>query len=406
MRSCQAIMCRSDVLTSAILIEDTNLDIILKRGIVMKRECSIADSKFVYTKDELAYQEVLDEMSNASEIVIITYNISEKQSYLLDCVKSADDNATIKIITNIPSRWETYWGNNPRVEAQKKISVYLTKLKPEDIGNKVSTYFNFENHGKIIMTSNIAYIGSANYSEESRNNIEFGLITRDKAFLRFLLDELVPEIENKSTQYYLYNHAPLLIEINMGASALYKLRNDLFEQIFMYADHRGEDIFYYNRDYDLLSQNTLDLINSLLSDLIKIESDVYEAISEITNDDEQSMSDINERYEFLLDYKSTVENFTMKDTIYDLASFNHNDRTNKILEHEYGMVADEEHLDYYAQKAFDEANQELNDLTQKAEDDLKELIDVLDACLEDINKCIVLFKTYDLKKVNPDIDNT
>jgi vacuolar-type H+-ATPase subunit F/Vma7 len=388
------------------LSEDKNLAILSKRGIAMKRECPIVDSKFVYTKDELAYQEVLNEISNASEIVIVTYNISEKQSYLLDCIKNANDTATIKIITNIPSRWETYWGNNPRVQARKKISVYLTKLKPEDIGNKVSIYFNFANHGKIIMTNNIAYIGSANYSEESKSNIEFGFITRDKAFLRFLLEELVPEIENISTQYYLYNHAPLLIEISMGASALYKLRNDLFGQIYILADHRGEDIFYYNRDYDLLSKDTLDSINYLLSDLVQIESDVYDAISEITNDDEQSTSNINERYEFLIEYKTSVENFTLKDTIYDLARFDHNDRTSDILEHEYGMVADEEHLDYYAQKAFDKASDELNYLTQKAEDDLKELINILDACLEDINKCIALFKTFDLKKLNPVIDNT
>lgn len=378
----------------------------LKWGIKMKMEYPIIESKFVYTKDELAYQEVLDEISNASEIVIITYNISEKHSHLLDCVKNADDNATIKIITNIPSRWDAYWGSSLRDAARKKIQVYLTKLRPEDIGNKVATYFNFDNHGKIIMTDDIAYIGSANYSEESKNNIEFGLITRDKTFLRFLLEELTPEIENMSTQYYLYNHAPLLIEINMGASALYKLRSELFEQIYMLADYRGEEIFYYNQDYDLLSPDTLDSTNSLLSDLVQIESDIYNAIREITNDDEQSMSDINERYEFLLDYKDKVESITSKEPIYDLAHFNHHKRTNEILEHEYGMEADEEHLDYYAEKASDEASGELNDLAQEAKNYLEMLIVVLDACLEEINKCIALFKTYNLKKLNPKIDNT
>lgn len=44
----------------------------------MKKEYITSNAKFVYSKNELGYQEVLDEFKAASEITIITYNISEK----------------------------------------------------------------------------------------------------------------------------------------------------------------------------------------------------------------------------------------------------------------------------------------------------------------------------------------
>ena len=44
----------------------------------MKKEFVTTNAKFVYSKNELGYQEVLDSFDSAKEITIITYNISEK----------------------------------------------------------------------------------------------------------------------------------------------------------------------------------------------------------------------------------------------------------------------------------------------------------------------------------------
>lgn len=38
-------------------------------------------------------------------------------------------------------------------------------------------------YAKIVGTENIVYIGSANFSNESKNNIESGLIIEDKEFI-------------------------------------------------------------------------------------------------------------------------------------------------------------------------------------------------------------------------------
>ena len=89
----------------------------------MKKEFLITNAKFVYSKNELGYQEVLDSFEIASEITIITYNISEKKNALVSALKKVGEHCIINIITNIPSRWETYYGDSFRDKARDRKSV-------------------------------------------------------------------------------------------------------------------------------------------------------------------------------------------------------------------------------------------------------------------------------------------
>lgn len=75
----------------------------------MKKEYYLSDAKFIYSKDELGYQEVLDDFKNAEEIIIVTFNISEKQSLLIQKLAETSSDTEISIFTNIPSRWDTYY---------------------------------------------------------------------------------------------------------------------------------------------------------------------------------------------------------------------------------------------------------------------------------------------------------
>jgi phosphatidylserine/phosphatidylglycerophosphate/cardiolipin synthase-like enzyme len=234
----------------------------------MKREFETINSKFIFTKDEFGFQEVLSEMETAKQITIVTYNISEKQTDLLNCLRNASDTAEIKIITNIPKRWENYYGQNYRDIAQKKIAIYMTNLQPEDIGKNVSVFFNFNNHGKIIMTENVVYVGSSNFSEESKRNIEFGFIVRDPDFIQFLLSEIIPEVEKQSIPYFEYDFMSLLLEANMALSILFSLNNELYDQIYYLHDDIDGELFYYNNSEDSLSRDTLErIIQIILSEL-------------------------------------------------------------------------------------------------------------------------------------------
>ena len=75
-----------------------------KGAIIVKKEFLTSNAKFVYSKNELGYQEVLDRFEDAKQITIITFNISEKQSALVNALKKSGDNCIINVITNIPNR--------------------------------------------------------------------------------------------------------------------------------------------------------------------------------------------------------------------------------------------------------------------------------------------------------------
>ena len=95
----------------------------------MIKEFMTSNTKFVYSKNELGYQEVLEHFDSASEITIVTYNISEKKQALVRALRSAGEHCVINVITNIPSRWETYYGDTFREKARQKINLYLSRKR-------------------------------------------------------------------------------------------------------------------------------------------------------------------------------------------------------------------------------------------------------------------------------------
>lgn len=372
----------------------------------MRKEFVTQQAKFIYSKDELGYQEVLDDMKNASEITVITYNISERQTFLMNCIKSAPTDCTITIVTNIPNRWETYYHGNYRELARKKINVYMTKLSPERLGEKASVFFNFGNHGKIIMTDTVAYVGSANYSEESKNNSEFGFICRDNDFVAFLKSEVLPEIESSSVPYYEYNYAGLVLEANMVLSAIFNLYNEFHEETYALHDDIDGEWFYYIEHEDSLDTKTLESINEVLDSANKIASDMYDAVDDITGSDDDELDKINELYEKLLDLSRTAENVSTSDEIYELSNFGYNNYVEHLLQTDYAMEAYEENLENCIDSASGEAGTLLFELCTNAKGSIDELLDVITKYQEVLTEFIDCFSHYDIKKVNPTIDNT
>lgn len=166
-----------------------------------KTSIPIVDGELVIAKDELAYQCVVDDFPNAERIAIATYNVSSRGTDLLKAL--AATSAHVTIITNIPKRFDSYFGRNvdqTKKYAKWQISQYTERLDPTTFDAVVETYFCFDNHAKIVMTDNIAFLGSANYSEESSNNWECGVITTDPSALADL-QAVVDQLKGASLQY-------------------------------------------------------------------------------------------------------------------------------------------------------------------------------------------------------------
>ncbi|KAB2953745.1 6-phosphogluconolactonase [Heliorestis acidaminivorans] len=371
----------------------------------MKKEYFLSDAKFIYSKDELGYQEVLDDFKNAEEIIIVTYNISEKQLLLIQKLSEASSDAEISIFTNIPSRWDTYYGDAYKNTARKKINVYLTKLKPDSIGEKVSVFFNFDNHGKIIMTNNLAYVGSANYSEESVYNIEFGIISRDIDFITFLKEEITKELEKSSTPYFEYDYLPLLLEIKMHLSNLFALRGELFDQIYSYYDDLDGKGYFYNDTEERLNQKTIDNIIVELDKCSELMGTICDASDHLT-EEEYILDDLNDYYEALRTLENQFEDVSSNEEVYELACFDSSERAIQIIQDEYSAEAYDEYLEGYVQKAMDSVHEEFQDICQESKESLDDMLEILDKYLDSSRKALEEFEELEFRKINGNIDNT
>lgn len=378
----------------------------MKGGDSVKKEFITADAKFVYSKNELGYQEVLDNFEMASEITIITYNISEKKNALVSALKKAGEHCVVNIITNIPSRWETYYGDTFRDKARQKINLYLLKLKPESLGIKSTVFFDFSNHGKIIMTDCIVYIGSANYSEESANNTEFGFISRDKEFIDYINSEVLSDVQASAIPYYEYNYTALLIEASVALSAVYNIKNELYEEVYRLHDDVDGEWYYYVEHEATLTVSTLDKVAQIVNEACKVASDIYDAIDTITNGDEDETITANDVYEDLLDLCSRIEKVRSFDTLIELSEFDSEEYINHLLQEEYAMEAYEDNLENCIESASDEAMSVVWDLTQAAKEDIDELIEKVQNFCEIYSSFIENLRARKVKKISPEIDNT
>ena len=240
-------------------------------------EISFEKGKFVYCPGGFNYQEVLDDFKRAKKVRIITYNISGTGNTdpLLEQIKKLGEDVDVQIITNIPSRFETYYssaaGEAMRSRAKHNIEVYLKKLNPESFPTAFSISFNFFNHAKIIGTENIVYIGSANFSNESKQNIETGVIIEDSAFIARLYDEFFEYIKGNSTPYFDDDFNLLrLLTLNLIAKFTVhraKLSDTLFQRTAYgtyYLPDSPDNVYFSGEDlaelvFDLQSFQDLDV---------------------------------------------------------------------------------------------------------------------------------------------------
>jgi len=372
----------------------------------MKLEREIKDARFIFAKDEHSYQEVLDDMETATRIVVATYNISSKEPeedgdlYLIDYLKKASPTADIKVFSNIPNRYGRYYytpnKNSPRTRAKRSIRTYLTRLCPEEIGSNVSVFFSFANHGKIIMTENIAYIGSENFSEESKDNIEVGFIIKEPEFIGFLFSEVVPLLEVNSYPYYVI---PLLAEVKEQIEeAVRGLRVELDAQVDSTHD-RGGWVHYF----DSLEQKTFDHLSKTLTNAKITYNEVHDEIAAIADGDEYVLDSVEGIRDNLNQLSRLIEDQMEMESIKELMRFNRTDYANALVQDD-GEAYDD-NLEDCIDRASELAEQELCDLCAEARIDLDQLLEYIANYQTEVQIIIDLLISY-AQKVNPAIDNT
>ena len=113
--------------------------------------------------------------------------------------------------------------------------------------------------------------------------------------------------------------------------------------------------------------------------------------------------------ELLEKYNKTYDDFNerISSLFWDLekmARYDASDEACRKIVNDYGMVAVDEDLDYYAEKAMSEALDEKEELIEEAEQTIRDAIKNLDSMIqyfEELNTNL-----YQLLEVNSKIDNT
>lgn len=362
--------------------------------------------EFVLGRRGLNYQAVLDDFENAKTVRILTYNISKKnyRNELIDALKGVSEDADVVIISNIPARMD-YYSNTPAGEKYRKrykdsFTAYLNRLNPENFQSNPDVAFNFTNHAKIIGTENIVYVGSANYSDESKNNIESGTIIRDKDFIKKLYEEVFPVILEESTPYF---------EDNFNIFRLFVISS--LNKLQLWLKRFDEEIIWTNPNTGIkgLHQN----INLDVEDL----EDLYSIIDEVSDFSsllEDTYSETDDEYNDLIDEIakdiSTVDidwmlNFIETDAeLYDFVVFDEEDKTFEYLEDD--PDAHDENLDACVERAMERAYDDYETMLFEIEPEIFTLRDGIAKLIEKLDDAHKRTLEFSDKWIADKVDNT
>lgn len=373
-------------------------------------EIGFQSGEAVFGEGEFTYKKILDDFKNSNFIGVVTFDISVKGNVLLEKLKNeAKKGKNIVIVTNIPKRFNSYYGEYYKEVARKSIETYLTRLSPISYGVNTSVYFNFTNHAKIIVTDNYVYWGSENYSDESKNNIECGTISSDASLVQMVRDELLQHIIDQSIPYYKYNLVSAVILLSEAEALCSK-----------YHDMIHEASFVLNCDYDTGFNNELSFnctnngIKSHLLDRLKdkflVFSDALAVIQEIidsSNDDEipilLELGTIHDEYKTVLEKVITLVEDLCED-LSSLVNYNVEVETCRILEQEFYHDAIDEDTDKYVEIANSRATEQYEEIISESEESIRAVIECLKKMTDYFAAMNKNIREYLM--ISPQIDNT
>lgn len=377
----------------------------------------LTKGKVVVGKGECIYQEVVDDFKNTSEITILTFNLSHKDGgKLLNALSEACKRGVkAKITTNIPKRFPSYYAHSRNTYAKNAHSMiqdYLKKLDSSQYNMHLDAYFNFSNHSKIILTDNIFYCGSANYSDESENNIECGFISKDKDLIKKVKETIIKDVIYESIPYYEYNIAESIATLEAATQFCKMSREKIFcaaYTIYNDYDTNFEDKSIYRTDDTGLNAEMISEIigefetyeNALRVVGVVIDScyEKYDELPESAQELEEILKQYKKEYDYML---NTMR--SLFDELEQLSNYDWEYEVMSKVNEDYGIESFDENLERYVNMAMDQANCEYSDIIKDAEPTVKGILEYFDNIIEYYDKLSAML--YKLLKINKQIDNT
>ncbi len=352
------------------------------------------DTKLVMTKEEFGYTDVLETLEQAKFIRIVTYNISKESDILINKLELFPEDKDIIIITNVPGRFQRYTNLYARRRAKQTIDNYIERLNPNNYNANMRTFFNFGNHSKIIMTDKIAYIGSANFSDESKNNNECGVLIKDKLVIDEINSQFIKMLIDDSISYYSSKYTKVFVTMTNLLTRAELYFEDYYWGFFADSGHphhgRGDEYRSFNAS---LSPVLVEKIESL-------SYEIEETISDFNN--HEIYPEIFENLDLNL-CEEMKEWFGTDSQLEEFSRFNVQEKTNELFE-EYLLDGDPDSIDDYAQIAFNNAGEENMNLADEIYDTALHGMGILKRLIEFLINIIKELESN--KEVNKSIDNT
>lgn len=361
----------------------------------MRSEININNEvKLVMTKDEFGYSEVLDTMNEAKFVRVVTYNISKESENLINILEDFTDDKDVIIITNIPNRFKRYTSSYAKGRAKQSINNYIEKLNPDNYDANIRTFFNFGNHSKIIMTDKMAYIGSANFSDESKCNNECGIIIKDSRIIKEINDVFIKMQIEESVEYYCSTYMKVFVMIANIVSKAEMYYEEYYWSFFQDSGHQHHGRGDEYRGFDA------SLSPTLVEDIVGLSYEIEEALKYLN--DEEIYIDIFEELDVSI--CEQIRNYFDIDSELEIFSrFDVEQETHNIFQ-EYLELGNPDYTDDYAQSAIDDAGEiqmNLIDGIYQTSLDGMEILNDLKVFVIDL-----LNKVEERKEINEAIDNT
>lgn len=312
---------------------------------IKKVKCD-EDTEVILEKGENNFDSLINDFENSEYINIVSFNLSATKNDLLEKLKEIETAEKIVVIVNIPKRYDSYFKKSYKIAANKVIETYLNKLNPATFKSPVEIYFNFENHSKIYTTSNLAYVGSKNFSDESSNNWEAGFITKNKDVIKKINEDLVEELKRNSIRYYGNQIEEIKDDFNINIANIETEIKNLINTI----DY-GDDPREFLEPIKLFCNNVVSELEEMKKKVENLELD-----TQLANVISKSLKNSLEIIEGFEDYLEEEEG--------ELLNFDENKYVSDLLATEYSWASGEE-LDEISAELDYKAYEKLGNLKDK-----------------------------------------
>ena len=225
------------------------------------------DVTIVFSHEEPGYADVLETFGEATFVDVATYNLSADDEHMIQRLRDLGTDVQVRLVTNLPNRFDTYFGSAPKRKFRTLFATYRSLLDPGKFISKGSSFFNIDNHSKIVLTDQLAYIGSANYSAESQGNYECGVLFSDPDIIASIREEIVDRLVEAAVPNDMTPVAEARVLVQSLRKRLTQLAASLAEGLFMRMNGSEPELDSFQREDATVSAELLEQIDGLVDDI-------------------------------------------------------------------------------------------------------------------------------------------